>query len=135
MPRKSKKDVLPQEKAKAAAPKTKRARKASSKGTAAVLERFVELPCSDEVLRFDFPREGELLTSDSYTVRIYAETPLAVELSLDGSPWQACRESLGFWWYDWAGFLPGRHELKVRRLGEDGRWLESSVRAVTAGRP
>lgn len=135
MPQKSKKDVLPQKTIKATAPKAKRVKKLTRAGDAATLERFVPLPSSDEVLRMDYPAEGDRLTCDVYTIRIHAETPLAVELSLDGSPWQACRESLGFWWYDWAGYLPGRHELKVRRLGPDGRWLESSVRTVTAGLP
>src|SRR5438270_5168402 len=70
----------------------------------------------------DFPQEGERISSSHYTFRIRA--PLnaeKVEVCIDGSPWQLCRYSASFWWYDWSGYSAGEHELVARILPFDSR--------------
>lgn len=70
----------------------------------------------------DYPQEDEVITSEHYTFRIKA--PLnaeKVEVCIDGSPWQLCRYSSGFWWYDWAGFATGEYEIVARILPFDSK--------------
>jgi len=70
----------------------------------------------------DFPQEGESVSSPHYTFRIRAALNAEkVEVCVDGSPWQLCRYSAGFWWYDWAGYSAGEHELVARILPFDSR--------------
>jgi hypothetical protein len=80
-----------------------------------------------KALVVDFPAEGELVLSQDYTIRITASEEGAVELSLDGGPWLACRESVGYWWYDWKP-TPGDHEAAARVKKATGRFAKSDVR-------
>jgi len=57
----------------------------------------------------DFPRGGERVASREYSLRISTEATGLVEASIDGGPWRPCRESSGFWWYDWSGYAAGPH--------------------------
>jgi hypothetical protein len=59
----------------------------------------------------DFPQEGEILTSPSYTLRVSTSAVENVHISIDGRDFQPMRESVGFWWYDWANFGAGAHTL------------------------
>jgi len=69
----------------------------------------------------DYPRSGEVVTSRAYTIRISAESGIrGVEVSINGAKWRPCRESLGLWWYDWAGYMPGEYEIHARIRKEDG---------------
>jgi hypothetical protein len=70
----------------------------------------------------DYPQEEETIVSPHYTFRIKA--PLnaeKVEVCIDGAPWQLCRYSSGFWWYDWADYATGEHEVVARILPFDNR--------------
>lgn len=70
----------------------------------------------------DYPQEEELITSPHYTFRVKA--PLnaeKVEICIDGAPWQLCRYSSGFWWYDWSDYGSGDHEVVARILPFDSR--------------
>jgi hypothetical protein len=70
----------------------------------------------------DYPQEEETITSPHYTFRIKA--PLnaeKVEVCVDGAPWQLCRYSSGFWWYDWSDYSSGDHEVVARILPFDSR--------------
>lgn len=70
----------------------------------------------------DFPREEERVTSPHYTFRISAPMNAEkVEVCVDGTPWQLCRYSGGYWWYDWAGYYSGEHEIVARMLPFDSR--------------
>jgi len=75
---------------------------------------------SDTVV-IEYPSSGETLWSDRYTLRIAAEVDGYVEAAMDGGPWQACRASDGYWWFDWSGYKPGRHEAAVRLTAADGK--------------
>lgn len=70
----------------------------------------------------DYPQEDETITSPHYTFRIKA--PLnaeKVEVCVDGAPWQLCRYSSGFWWFDWSGYFSGEHEIVARILPFDSK--------------
>jgi hypothetical protein len=70
----------------------------------------------------DYPQEEEAITSEHYTFRVKA--PLnaeKVEVCIDGAPWQLCRYSSGFWWYDWSDYGSGEHEVVARILPFDSR--------------
>jgi hypothetical protein len=75
----------------------------------------------------DYPREDEVVLSAGYTIRIEAEDAASVELSLNGGEWLPCRESVGYWWFDWQP-VPGSHELTARAKKLNGRSAKSDTR-------
>lgn len=75
----------------------------------------------------DFPTKNECITSPTYTFRIGAKDAEQVEVSINGSLWQSCRQAEGYWWYDWQGYLPGRHRLVARSL-RNGENLTAETR-------
>ncbi len=79
----------------------------------------------------DFPQVGEILTSPHYVVRISTSATEGVSVSIDGKEWQPCRESVGFWWYDWSGFSAGVHTV-VARISVGKRIMKSKPRTFTA---
>lgn len=79
----------------------------------------------------DFPQVGEILTSAHYAIRISTSATEGVHISIDGKEWQPCRESVGFWWYDWSGFSAGVHTV-VARISVGKRYLKSKPRTFTA---
>ena len=71
--------------------------------------------------RIDFPREGEIIRSGTYTIRLGApQEDWLVEISINGGVWLPCRAAAGYWWYDWSGIEPGAHEIEGRLTDEDG---------------
>jgi len=75
-------------------------------------------------LSVDFPRQGERITSPTYAVRVTAPADArVVEVSLDQGPWQPCRDSVGHWWYDWADYSSGEHEVIARIITRGGERL------------
>lgn len=66
------------------------------------------------MIRVDFPKQNEKVQSSDYTFRISTQGFGPVEVSLNDGPWQVCRPSLGFWWFDWRAGDPGRHKLVAR---------------------
>ncbi len=79
----------------------------------------------------DYPQVGEILTSPQYAIRISTSATEGVDISIDGKEWQPCRESVGFWWYDWSGFGAGVHTV-VARIAAGKRSLKSKPRSFTA---
>lgn len=88
-----------------------------------------------------YPGEGEVL--DSSRCRFLIDAPdRRVEIAIDGEGWRSCRRGGGYWWFDWAGFEPGRHQALVRcegpRGGEDSilsrRFLVAPAPETTARR-
>lgn len=79
-------------------------------------------PSAPAPVAIDYPQRQDVILSSSYSFRIAADPELThVEVSIDEGPWQACRRSVGYWWYDWSGFAPGRHQLLARGRGPAGR--------------
>ena len=72
-------------------------------------------------VRVEYPRNGELVARPRYTFQIGTnEKARTVEVSVDEGGWKACRESMGLWWHDWAGYAKGDHVLVARsRIGNE----------------
>jgi len=64
----------------------------------------------------DYPKSGETIRTDYYTFRLGASPCQRVEVCLDCKKWQACRFSVGYWWFDWFNYNPGIYKLKARAL-------------------
>jgi len=79
----------------------------------------------------DFPREGEIITTNHYTIRIGSETA-PVEISIDAGPWQLCRHAVGYFWFGWIGHTKGSHSIVVRSKTAAGRVYKSSPRGCRA---
>jgi hypothetical protein len=79
-------------------------------------------------VRIDYPMEGELVTSRTYSFRISASPTDRVEVSIDDQEWLPCRMSVGYWWYDWSVFGQGPHSLLARIPSESRRNLTSKPR-------
>lgn len=70
----------------------------------------------------DHPQQGEKITAPHYTFRVGTNGDIArVEISLNAGPWQACRNAVGYWWYDWSGYTSGRYQLTVRAQTKDNQ--------------
>jgi len=62
----------------------------------------------------DYPQERERVIGPDYTFRIEAKSAGRVEISIDDNVWQPCRQADGYWWYDWSGYMPGKHQAVAR---------------------
>lgn len=70
----------------------------------------------------DYPVNGEKVTVPVYTLRAGTVGDAEkVEISIDDGAWQPCRFSVGYWWYDWAGYSEGRHQAEVRARLKNGK--------------
>lgn len=86
-------------------------------------------PLLPEQMSVDYPQELEVITSAAYSFRIGApEAVRSVEARIDEGPWRPCRESCGFWWYDWSGYGNGLHEVLIRAENPHGWCIRSSPR-------
>lgn len=73
------------------------------------------------MLAVEYPRQNEKITSADYTVRVFApETAKKVGISVDQGPWKSCRNAVGYWWFDWAGFEDGEHQIVVSMETSEG---------------
>jgi len=79
-------------------------------------------------VRVDYPMEGEMITYRTYTFRLSARPAERVEISIDGEEWLPCRQSVGYWWYDWCHFSAGLHSLQARIASAGNRELKSKPR-------
>lgn len=74
------------------------------------------------MLSVDYPRQNEVITSDTYTVRVFAPTGAkSVGISIDQGPWRSCRPAVGYWWYDWSGYADGEYEIVTSMATPDGK--------------
>lgn len=79
----------------------------------------------------DYPKETEIIASRHYTLRFAAsDETRTVETSIDGGPWQECRKAGQYFWFDWANYMPGRHEIVARARLHDGRTEATETRCV-----
>ena len=78
----------------------------------------------------DFPREGDTVLPGHYAVRISAKSGSDVEISTGGD-WQACREAVGYFWFDWWPTKPGRTTLSLRTKMGKGKWKKVGDRTCT----
>lgn len=74
----------------------------------------------------DHPQRGEKITAPQYTFRVGTLGDIArVVISIEKGSWQPCRYSIGYWWYDWAGYTEGRYQAEVRAWTKDGTVVAS----------
>lgn len=68
-----------------------------------------------------YPQKDEEIVSPSYTFRVGAGGDVErVEISVNKGPWQPCRYSAGYWWYDWTGYAAGRYQVGARARLKNG---------------
>lgn len=73
-------------------------------------------------VNMDYPKENEVITSSTYTLRFEASNETQqVEVSIDRGPWQPCRQSSGYFWFDWSNYMAGRHEIAIRARQLNGQ--------------
>ena len=74
----------------------------------------------------DHPQQGQKITAPQYTFRVGATGPIELAaISINQGPWQPCRNSSGYWWYDWSGYTEGRYQAEVKVQTKDGRVVTS----------
>ena len=88
---------------------------------------------SEASVNIDYPKSGEIITVPKYTLRINAKGATRVEACIDDLPWTPCRSAVGYWWYDWSGYNPGKHQINVRTYRTDGTVVASALRQVFVG--
>ncbi|HBA62017.1 MAG TPA: hypothetical protein DCZ92_14625 [Elusimicrobia bacterium] len=99
--------------------KTIRRNKNTASGTATAAETGARAA-------LDYPKQGEEICAPQYTFRAGAVGAVErVELSINRGPWQACRYSVGYWWYDWAGYSSGRYQAEVKARLKSGGMVAS----------
>ncbi len=82
-------------------------------------------------VEIEYPVEGEKIAPGHYAIRVAAEPNSHVEISIDTGPWQACRFSVGHYWYDWRPSQADKHRIAVRSRLENGSWKTSKERSCT----
>lgn len=76
----------------------------------------------------DHPQQGETITSPQYTFRVGTAGDIErVAVSIDQGPWRPCRNSSGYWWYDWSGYTEGRYQAEAKAHTKDGRAVTSGL--------
>lgn len=114
-------------------PRRASAPRAGKTGTPSAEILFKELPNPYQTpqppyIWIDYPQEGERLLGPAYNVRLGVGGAEKAEISIDGGPWQNCRLTSGYWWYDWSGIQPGKHTLVARMRTSNGRWYRTPAR-------
>ncbi|MBI3507576.1 MAG: Ig-like domain-containing protein [Proteobacteria bacterium] len=71
-------------------------------------------PARPSPVKIDFPLEGETVRPGHYAIRVSAEASAKVDVSIDGTAWLPCRESVGYFWYDWQPESSGAHRIEAR---------------------
>jgi len=84
-----------------------------------------------KILKIDFPKENEIISSSHYTVRISSSEKSLVELSINNGPWKPCRydhdgSGSWYWWFDWSNYSKGPHKLIARIKNPNGRVIKKS---------
>lgn len=75
----------------------------------------------------DHPQNNEIVSGLHYAIRIGASNTGSVELSINNRDWQPCRNTAGFWWFDWGYFTPGSHKITARLQDGQGKTLKKSA--------
>jgi hypothetical protein len=84
-----------------------------------------------KVVAIEYPRQNETIASNSYTFHIVAMPGAKkVEVSIDDSVWEPCRQSGDSFFYDWFSYAPGEHEIVARVHLSDGHYHTSEHRFI-----
>lgn len=90
--------------------------------------KLTNVNATQEYIVIDYPKNLETITSNHYTIRIGSTNTDRVEISIDDNPWQNCRHSVGYWWYDWNNISKGTHQIVARMHLGNGNYLVSKRR-------
>lgn len=123
---KSKNPLSPLDVLNVSGPKKEKAPKAATAPKAAKEPKAPKTP----VVTLDYPTPGERVRPGHYAVRVAAKPEVAVEVSVDGGPWQPCREAVGYYWFDWTPSEAGEHTLVARAKNGGPRYAKTEERSV-----
>ncbi|HAN03937.1 MAG TPA: hypothetical protein DCW72_04155 [Elusimicrobia bacterium] len=102
--------------------------KKNNKTTAAKPAKPAKILNTEEYVVIDYPKNLETITARTYCVRMGASDCTGMDISINDQPWQPCRHAVGYWWFDWANFQPGTHQLVARMHKRNGEYLISKRR-------
>ena len=92
-----------------------------------------KLTTTEEYVVVDHPKNLETIhAGHHYAVRVGASNCTGMDISINDQPWQPCRHAVGFWWFDWAHFPAGTHQLVARMHKPNGEYLISKRRRCKA---
>lgn len=75
---------------------------------------------------FDYPQKSETITSREYTFRFSASGEVSeLYVSIDGARPQPARKTAGYYWYDWANYPSGQHQITAMAYFHDGSYAET----------
>ncbi|MEK6544101.1 MAG: hypothetical protein AABZ44_06685 [Elusimicrobiota bacterium] len=78
----------------------------------------------------DYPQQGDVVARGHYAVRVTSSGAKEAQVSINDGPWQACREAVGYHWFDWQPTLVGRVTIVARaRANAKTEWTTCSPRA------
>jgi len=86
-------------------------------------------PAPGLAVSIDYPAEGETVQSGPYSIRVSAAGADAAQVRVGDGEWADCRESLGFFWYDWSS-QAGQARIAARARAGQGDWSASPERVV-----
>ncbi|MCK4659256.1 MAG: hypothetical protein KAV82_07005 [Phycisphaerae bacterium] len=90
------------------------------------------IPLETPHVTIDFPTENEVIESAVYTIRLGAGASTNNALvRIDGGEWSQCRFEDGYWWFDWADYDSGAHEIIAEGWNILGQRTETDVRHCT----
>ena len=59
-------------------------------------------------LYIDYPTSNEKVYCGHYCFRLGSPSNISwLKISINGGPWQDCRNANGYWWFDWWNFSTG----------------------------
>ncbi|MDD2524156.1 MAG: hypothetical protein WCS83_00370 [Endomicrobiia bacterium] len=91
-----------------------------------VAEKEVLNNNSNAYVIIDHPFENEIISCNTYVIRIGASFDGYVEISFNDGEWQPCRFASGYWWFDWMYFKAGNCKISARLVANDGTIIKLS---------
>ena len=77
----------------------------------------------------DYPQENEVIISPVYTIRIGASASTNnVRVKIDTGDWSQCYFASGYWWFVWANYPAGTHQMISEGWDVLGQRSETLVR-------
>lgn len=100
--------------------KTMAPREAQSFLSAAV-QKMREVVSGTKSVSIDYPVADEVIPCGYYTFRLGTISNVGwVQISINGGEWQHCRQTSGYWWFDWYVVQPGDFYVEAKVLLENG---------------
>lgn len=79
----------------------------TTKTTTATASSQKTIPLAKD-LYIDYPANNEKVYCGHYCFRLGSPSNISwLKISINGGPWQDCRNANGYWWFDWWNFTTG----------------------------